>query len=115
MSSQYLYYIEKHGKLRRANACGRLLSAEPVYCGYCGYSNVPLQVEKAVQRPFFADTAKSEAVVPVVLNRSSTSDLRAPTFSQNPNFPSTGFNVQSMLPQTLQDWSSPTNANFPSI
>src|SRR6266700_555419 len=92
--------------------CGRLLAPNRVYCEYCGYSNVPLQVEKAVQRSHFANTAKSEAVVPVALEEKRRSQALEHQRLARSHFPAQVY-VQSVLPRVLQADQYSTNATFP--
>jgi Domain of Unknown Function (DUF1080) len=108
MSSAYPLY-RRSMVAPTCQRCGRLLASNRVYCDYCGYSNVPLQVEKAVRRSSFTNTAESEAVVPVALEEKRQSQMLEHQRLARPYFPAQVY-VQSMLPKTLRTGQLPTTA-----
>jgi hypothetical protein len=108
MSSAYPLY-RRSMVAPTCQRCGRLLASNRVYCDYCGYSNVPLQVEKAVRRSSFTNTAESEAVVPVAREEKRQSQMLEHQRLARSYFPAQVY-VQSMLPKTLQTGQLPTTA-----
>src|ERR1043166_6253096 len=102
MSSAYPPLYRRSMVAPSCQRCGRLLAPNRVYCQYCGYSNVPLRVEKAVQRSTFAVTAKSESIeLAAFEERRRRSQKLEDQSSTRPRFPAQVY-VQSALPQMQQ-------------
>jgi 3-keto-disaccharide hydrolase len=111
MSSAYPLY-RRSMVAPSCQRCGRLLAPNRVYCEYCGYSNVPLRLERTVQKSSFTITAKSEAIVPVVLETKRRSQALEVQRSVRPQFPAQVY-VQSVLPRAPQAEQYSTDATVP--